>query len=345
MVSSVSETGSAADDADRGRGATWRPTATLETLKSRARLLQAVRDFFASRDYWEVETPLLSAETCIDTWIEPFSVPLDPGLHLSEGFLQSSPEFAMKRLLAAGADRIFQVTKAFRAGEVGKGHNPEFTMIEWYACGETDFDQMTFVEDLVRRVMETAEVPLAGPVPRLTYDAAFEAAWGAPILQLDAASLARLAESRCVPLPPGIETDLDGLRNLLLATVVEPYLATFDAVFLYDFPASQAALARIRGEKVPVAARFELYLRGDEICNGYHELQSADELRERMVQQNERRAAAGLRSLPDSPRLLAAMEAGLPDSAGVALGFDRLVMHCLGLATIQEVIPFPIDRA
>lgn len=345
MVGNVSEGVSTSGDAAERSGTNWRPTASLATLKKRAALLRAVREFFDSRGYWEVETPLLSAETCIDAWIEPLAVPLGESVTPSEGFLQTSPEFAMKRLLAAGADRIYQLTKAFRAGERGQEHNPEFTIVEWYACGETDFDQMSLVEDLVRQVMSEAGKTLPAAIPRLTYDAAFEAAWGTPILSLDAASLAELAVSRGIPLPAGIESDLDGLRNLLLATVVEPYLATLSAVFLHDFPASQAALARVRPGPIPVAARFELYLGGSEICNGYHELQSAGELRERMVRQNERRVAAGLRELPCSPRLLGAMEAGLPDSAGVALGFDRLVMHCLGLGSIQEAIPFPADRA
>jgi lysyl-tRNA synthetase class 2 len=333
----------------------FRPTAALEMLRRRALLLRAVREFFDERGYFEVETPLLSQDVCVDAWLDPFIVPLSPtasGASRPETwYLQTSPEFGMKRLLAAGARAIYQITRSFRRGERGARHNPEFTILEWYRAGDTPDDQMQLVEELVRRVAEAAALPGGGPrsespFRRLAYDDAFAQFAGTRVLHLAPRELEELARARRVPVPESLDgTDRDAWLNLLLAELVEPKLAGEGAVFLYDYPHTQAALSNVRPGAPPVAERFELYLDGIEICNGYHELTDADELAARMRRQGEMRRAAGLSELPVESRLLRAMRAGLPACTGVALGFDRLALWALGQERLADVMAFPFDRA
>lgn len=322
-------------------------SAALETLRIRATLLAALRQFFDDQGYLEVETPLLSPDVVVDTHLEPFSTVWrsDPrGTEGEELFLQTSPEFAHKRLLAAGSGPIFEVFRAFRNGESGQRHNPEFTLIEWYYPGDDHHAQMDFTEKLVRHLAAAAgvEFPLTF-FARMPYDEAFERYIGTRVLERDAGALAEVAIRHNVSIPNGlrpIPADRDEWLNLLLAERVEPHLGIEGPTFLYDYPASQAALARIRDETPPVAERFELYINGIELCNGYHELCDAKELRQRNVTQNEKRRALGLRELPVESRLLAAMEEGLPPCAGVALGFDRLLMLLLGKEAIADVRAF-----
>jgi lysyl-tRNA synthetase class 2 len=325
------------------------PTATLAVLQSRARLLSTLRRFFDERGYFEVDTPLLSHDRVVDPHLEPFAVagaarPL---------YLQTSPEFGMKRLLAAGAQAIYQVGHVFRAHELGRLHNPEFTMAEWYRVGDTHFEQMQVVESLVCEVFREAQLASvnAAPLPqtpflRTTYRQAFERHTGRDVFALTTEQLFELAETREVSIPESFNrAHRDACLNLLLAELVEPHLGRERPEFLCDYPASQAAIARIRPGTPPVAERFELYLDGIELCNGYHELTDADELRRRMAVESRRRASEGQSPLPESSRLLAAMEAGLPACAGVALGFDRLLMLAVGAQSIAEVLPFAFDRA
>jgi lysyl-tRNA synthetase class 2 len=266
--------------------------------------------------------------------------------------------------LAAGAHDIYQITRAMRNGEVGCYHNPEFTLIEWYRVGDTHHQQMQVVEDLVVHVFRSAiefrdnvqpqrtqvtgllATQVEQPFERLTYDEAFEKHTGSRVLGLATSQLAELARRLKIVTPAGLaEDDRDGWLNLLLAERVEPNLGRDRPVFLYDYPASQAALARVRQEEIPVAERFELYVQGIEICNGYHELTDPQEFRQRIQRQTDLRDREGFPKLPQENRLLDAMEAGLPDCAGVALGFDRLVMSSLGAASVAEVMAFPFDRA
>jgi lysyl-tRNA synthetase class 2 len=220
---------------------------------------------------------------------------------------------------------------------------------------------MDLVEELVVEFFERVQsiqkeqpagLPQIGPLPpphpfeRATYEGAFQQAVGMPVLSLGAHELARLAQSLGIAPPPGLAVeDVDGWLNLLLALRVEPVLATKPALFLYDYPPGQAALARIRPGAPAVAERFELYISGVEICNGYQELTDADELRRRISAQSALRRRDGNRPLPAQSRLLDAMEAGLPACAGVALGFDRLLMSAVGADSLAEVMAFPIDRA
>src|SRR5262245_41265263 len=328
------------------------PTAHLATLRLRARLLAAVRRFFDEREYFEVDTPLLSRDRVVDPHLEPFVCAGPSGTT----YLQTSPEFAMKRLLVAGAEAIYQVGHVFRAGESGQRHNPEFTMVEWYRTGDSHIDQMQVVEDLVIEFFRAAEneegmnsVGAAtgrAPFLRTTYRDAFLRHSGADGLSLAPDQLARLARDRGVTVPESLAPDdRDGWLNLLLAELIEPHLGIERPEFVYDYPASQAALAIVRPEDPPVAERVELYIAGVEVCNGYHELTDPAELRRRIAVESQRRAATGLSPLPVSNRLLAAMDAGLPPCAGVALGFDRLVMLAAGKRNLAEVIPFSFDRA
>lgn len=328
------------------------PTANLATLQLRARLLAAVRRFFDDQGYVEVDTPLLSHDRVVDPHLEPFTFAGPAG----PLYLQTSPEFAMKRLLAAGARAIYQVGHVFRSGEQGRLHNSEFTMVEWYRSGDTHLEQMQVVEDLVVEVFRAA---IAGstvgpsdvrlpkvPFLRSTYRDAFIRHAGCDVMSLPAAQLAKLALERGVSIPKSLDAnDRDGWLNLLLAELVEPRLGEARPEFLCEYPASQAALAVIRPGSPPVAERFELYLGGIELCNAYHELTDPRELRQRIEVESQRRKTEGLAPLPMSSRLLAAMEAGLPPCAGVALGFDRLMMLAAGAKSVAEVIPFGFERA
>ena len=339
--------GERADD----RADDWRPSATWEVLETRAAMLASVRAAFCARGYLEVETPLLSADVCVDQHLDPFEVEGAGGVRL---FLQTSPEFSMKRLVADSARPIVQVSRAFRRDEAGPRHNPEFTMIEWYEPGSSYLEQMEWVEVLVREAGRAA-----GTVPgwvdrlatgesfgRLSYDEAFVRAIGVEVLGRTADELMVLACRELETVPDGLDrADRDVWLNLLLSERVEPTMGRDGPEFLYDYPASQAALARIRAGEVSVAERMELYIDGLEICNGYQELTDADELSERMAEQSGLRVVAGGRRLPETSRLEWAMRSGLPECAGVALGFDRLVMCTLGLDRIERVLAFPIDRA
>lgn len=312
-------------------------------LRLRAELLARTRAFFAERDFLEVETPLLSADVVVDRHLDPLGVTLpgDPR-HPNVGrqlWLQTSPEFAMKRLMAAGGEAIYQITRAFRAGEAGARHNPEFTIVEWYRRDDSMIEGMQLLSDLAEWLL------MRGPAQRITYREAFGQHVGIDPLTCTNEALAAAAARH--GLSPGESFDgagRDEWLNLLLAELVEPRLGKDAPTILYHYPASQAALARTSGEP-SVAERFELYVEGIELANGYHELLDAQVLRQRIRQANRLREADGKQLLPAESRLLAAMDAGLPACSGVALGFDRVVMLAAGATDIGQVLAFPIDRA
>jgi len=345
-------------------GGDWRPTASREVLRLRARLLERVRSFFAERSVLEVETPLLSAATATDPNLHSLSASA-PLLSAERGaalprtaplFLQTSPEHAMKRLLAAGLGPLYQLGRAFRDGEAGRLHNPEFTMLEWYRPGFDHHRLMDEVEELIRAVLGDERVD-AAPFERSTYREAFRRHAAVdpltdPVERLAEAAAEAVGDGSRVP---DLGDDRDAWLDLLMVSAVQRRLGSGPdrdsgrrrPTLLYDFPASQAALARVRsvpGEP-PVAERFELFIDGMEIANGFHELADAAEQRRRFEHDLVLRQARGLPEVPIDERLLAALEAGLPDCAGVALGFDRLVMVAAEASDIAEVIAFPIDRA
>ena len=322
------------------------PTASWPALHLRADLLRRVRRFFEQRGFLEVDTPLLSADTVIDRHLDPLAAWLPDDVRDPQGgrrlWLQTSPEFCMKRLLAAGAPSLFQITKAFRAGERGPRHNPEFTLLEWYQRGASYREGMALLSEL-------AEATLGrGPARRVTYRQAFLQHAAVDPLRADASRLVAAARRAGLPVPAGFQADdRDGLLDLLLVERVEPQLSSETPTILYDYPASQAALARIRRDDdgSQVAERFELYVDGIELANGYHELLDADELRARNRAVNRLRQADGKPALPETSRLLEAMDRGLPPCTGVALGFDRLVMCAAGEQQIDRVLCFPTERA
>lgn len=313
------------------------PARLLANLARRAALLRTIRQFFEERGFLEVETPQLSADTVVDRHIEPIRVQV-PGVE-RELWLQTSPEFGMKRLLAWGAEAIFQITHAFRAGERGRLHNPEFTMVEWYRVGDGPDDAIQLLSDLAEATVGR------GPAERLSYASAFQRHVGLDPHRADAAALRRAAEAGGSVVSGAADCDRDFWLHWLLSERVEPQLGRGSPTVLYDYPASQSALARIREGDPPVAERFELYVDGIELANGYHELLDAAVLRARNRLTNDQRAADGNCRLPEASRLLEAMEAGIPSCCGVALGFDRLVMLAVGAWSIDEVIAFPSEIA
>jgi lysyl-tRNA synthetase class 2 len=319
----------------------FRPTASWSNLRLRARLLRTLREFFAVHGYLEVETPILSADIVVDRHLEPFFTETPAaGGQKRRLWLQTSPEFAMKRLLAAGGEAIYQVTRAFRQGECGSLHNPEFTLVEWYRVGHGLLEGMNFTSDLCEALLGR------GPAEQVSYQEAFQLHVGIEPHTADAGLLAETARKLNIPIPTTLSpADRDGWLDLLLVESVQPRLGHSRPVLLYDYPASQAALARIRPQTPPVAERFELYVSGIELANGYHELTDPVELGKRNAAVNRQRQAEGKAPLPDESRLLQAMEAGLPSAVGVALGFDRVVMLAAGASSLHEVIAFPFERA
>jgi lysyl-tRNA synthetase class 2 len=318
----------------------WRPTATWQTLKLRDELLRKLRLFFHQRGMIEVETPLLSADVVVDRHLEPFAVDVPQGGASLRRWLQTSPEFAMKRLLAAGYGPMFQVTRAFRREEQGPRHNPEFTIVEWYRPGDDLPAGMRFLSELGDALLAR------GPAEPISYQEAFERYAGIDPHTADVAALGEVARRKGVPLPESLSPDdRDAWLDVLLVELIEPRLGRGQPVILFDYPASQAALARVRPGPPAVAERFELYVDGMELANGYHELLDASVLRARNRENNTHRVRLGVEALPEQSRLLAAMEAGLPDCAGVAMGFDRVCMLAAGVTDISEVIPFTFDRA
>ena len=314
----------------------WRPRGDRRRWDRRARLIAKVREFFASRGVLEVETPILGARGAMDPVISSFSTTGPDG---RTRWLQSSPEYAMKRMLAAGSGPIFQITRAFRAGESGPRHNPEFTLLEWY---RPDFDHHRLMDEVADLVVLT----LGCAVPRrIAYAQAFRDLAGIDIDATTDADLRERAMAAGASASTAVEIGRDGCLDLLLSHVVEPglsRLAGSRAVFVHDYPSSQAALAKVatkeEGER---AERFELFVDGIELANGYHELTDDREQRRRFEAEAARRAEAGLARMEIDERLTAAIASGLPPCSGVALGLDRLVMLALGLSRIEEAIPFP----
>lgn len=303
-------------------------SARFAKLRERADLLRRLRAFFHERDLLEVETPLVSDEVIPELHIEP------PQLTNGQ-FLQASPELHMKRLLAEGAAAIFQVTHSFRAGERGQLHNPEFTMVEWYREGDDMAAGIALVDELMQTLLHTPSAK------RTSYAEAFIEYAG---IDPFAATLDEIAEIETAP--AGFDrADRDEWLNLILAKRVEPELGRNEPEILYHYPASQAALAKTTctPDGHEVAERFELYYRGIELANGYHELADSAEQRRRFEQVNAERLADGRPALPIPETLLAALAQGFPDCTGVALGFDRLAMLATDAKSIDEVLAFPAE--
>lgn len=302
----------------------------MEVMQARAALYQQVRDFFARRGVQEVFTPIFGSASATDPHLSSFTV--------DAGYLQTSPEFPMKRMLAAGSGPIFQIASCFRQNEASKRHNPEFTMLEWYRPGFTFGELMAEVAELVEEVLAVRSDA------QRRYADCFERQLGINPHSADVETLAGLARDRLDFSGEAMERS-DWL-DLLMSHVVEPTLGLEGGEFVVDFPCEQAALSRIDKDEDGnlVAKRFELYLAGVEIANGYDELLDADELQRRFEADNVVRLTSGMREVSIDKNLLAAHRAGLPACCGVALGLDRLLMHKLGARSIQDVLAFPADR-
>jgi lysyl-tRNA synthetase class 2 len=317
-----------------------RLSASLAALRTRAAMLAGVRAFFAQRGVLEVETPALSTAAATDPAIASV-VAAVRSLGTAPLYLQTSPEFAMKRLLAAGSGDIFQLCRVYRDEELGRWHQPEFTMLEWYRVGFDDHALMEEVAELVDAALSAAGRSAPLPIVRVRYAdairAALETEIDGPVEQLAARLVAR-----GVDVPRGLARD--ALLDLACATLIT---ASFDPnalTFLYDYPASQAALARLKGGTPPVAARFEAFAGGIELANGFHELTDSGEQRRRFEAERDQRRRAGQTTAPLDEDLLAALEAGLPDCAGVALGFDRLVALALDATDLAAALAFVHER-
>jgi lysyl-tRNA synthetase class 2 len=317
----------------------WRPTASLSALQRRAAMLSAAREFFAQRAVLEVETPILSAAAASDPQLESLATRIAGIPH--EFYLHTSPEYAMKRLLAAGSGDIYQVCKVFRDAERGRWHNPEFTLIEWYRLGLDDAALMDEVEALVAALLQP--VRQLARAERLSYASALEQHAGVDAFKSSDRDLNAAALRHGIVCDAHL--DRDAMLDLLMGLIVGPQLGRTRPCFICDYPASQAALARIKPGLPAVAARFELYLDGVELANGFHELQDAAEQRRRFSHDLSVRAERNLPGRPLDERLLAALQTGLPECAGVALGFDRLVALALQADALAGAMAFNIDNA
>jgi lysyl-tRNA synthetase class 2 len=316
----------------------WQPTTDKRMLEARAALLGQIRRFFQDRQVLEVDTPILSTAAGTDLALDPLLTTLQgSGSKPQSCYLQTSPEFAMKRLLASGSGPIYQLAKSFRNGEAGKKHNPEFTMLEWYRPGYSLSQLMDEVEELTSLLLGLDKAE------RLTYSELFLRHLGIDPLASSLAALKQLARAK---LEVSFDSDdPDQWLDLLFSHCIEPKLQT--PVFIIQYPPSQAALAKLAENEQGqlVALRFELVAQGMELANGYDELTDPKEQRQRFERDLSVRHSAGLAQYPLDENFIAALAHGLPDCAGVAMGVDRLLMLKTGSNTIREVISFPADIA
>ena len=324
-------------------------TASIEMLTKRSEMTMEIHHFFQQRNFIHVDTPLLSHDTVVDRHIHPVGLPKSAVTGRTSDssetlWLQTSPEFCMKRLLTSGATNIYQIAKAFRQAEQGSRHNPEFSMLEWYRAGDDMAAAMQLLSDFAQHILNRPACRL------LSYQETF-----LEFADIDpfSGSLDKLIE-RCEGADENAkmlteETSRTFWLNYLLSNIIEPKIGFDVPVIIFDWPADQSALARLRhvrdDQHGPLAERFELYVDGVELANGYHELLDADELAARNDSVNEQRSNDGEKKLPSNSRLLSAMRSGLPACAGVAVGVDRLLMVAQGCQRIDEVIAFPLDRA
>ncbi len=324
---------------------TWQPTMTWQNAQKRAKMLQQIRQFFAERDVVEVETPALSKGTVTDVYLDAISCKYDfladsPAGHSTELYLQTSPEFHMKRLLASGYGCIYSIAKAFRHEEAGRYHNPEFTMLEWYRIDFDQFDLMSEVSELLKSILGCNE-PLF-----TSYQDIFITTVSIDPLKANFEELVAVLEQHGKAADWLIDqNDPDALLQFIFTEIIETTIGVEQPQFIYDFPIAQASLAKRSMDDARVAQRFECYYRGIELVNGFNELTDADEQVARFEEDNAKRSAQGLPVKPIDKNFIAALTHGLPECSGVALGIDRLVMLALDIKDISEVQSFSIERA
>lgn len=319
----------------------WQPTTTHQARVARASVLKTIRTFFEDRQVLEVDTPLLSSATVTDVHLDAFHTQFD---HASSGkpqslWLQTSPEYAMKRLLCAQSGPIYQICKAFRHEGQGRYHNPEFTLLEWYRPG---FDHQALMKEVEALLIATLGCE---PADFISYQQAFLTHTNIDPLSASQPELVAALSRLHIDISAPESLDADSLLQLIFSLKIEPKIGIARPVMVYGFPASQAALARINAKDPRTADRFEVYFHGVELANGFYELSDASEQRTRFASDNQQRLAMGLSEKPVDEHLLQALASGLPDCAGVALGIDRLLMLKTGAKDIREVISFPVTIA
>ncbi|MFM2287209.1 MAG: hypothetical protein RL684_352 [Pseudomonadota bacterium] len=320
--------------------AAWRPALDRGALGRRAAALAQVRGFFSARGVLEVDTPQLVRHAVSDPALHSAEVHW-PGVRTRAGYLHTSPEYAMKRLLAAGSGDIYQLCHVFRGDEQGPLHNPEFMLLEWYRTGWS-MQQLCGEVDALLRALHPVPLP---PAQMLGYEQAFSGHLGVsaledPLPRLAGRALAAGCDAQLVA-----RCSRDELLDLMMGMLIGPQLGLAGPVFLHGYPASQAALARLDPADPRTALRFELYLRGVELCNGFEELADAAEQRARFAADRAARAARGLADVVADEWLLAALASGLPACSGVAVGVDRLLMLAEGQQRLDAVLPFRSDNA
>lgn len=317
----------------------WRPDASLETLKLRAQLLKRTRAFFEKRNVLEVETPALSRAATTEPHLSSWQVST-PIKSEQTFYLNTSPELPMKRLLAAGSGDIYQLCKVFREGELGARHNPEFTLLEWYRTG---FDMQALMREVDDYLSEILANNLKAKTEYISYQQVFMEYASCDPFDANKTVLKQVFTDYTQQATQGIG-DGDWL-DLIMSQVVEPQLPKDRLVFVTHYPASQASLARLTSEDTRVAERFEVFAGGLELANGFHELTDVREQRQRIEYENRTRREQGLPQVNIDERFLAALEHGLPDCSGVAVGFDRLVMLAAGKTDINQVLSFSFNKA
>lgn len=322
----------------------WQPTLTWEYAQKRSQILKKIRQFFEERKVVEVETPALSQGTVTDVHLEGISCHYN---FLSDSsadnaatlYLQTSPEFHMKRLLASGYGCIFQIAKAFRHEEAGRFHNPEFTLLEWYRLGFDHFQLMDEVSELLKYILACNEPT------KITYQQLF-----IKYLSIDPLVVSRTELLTLIDYHDKLsdwlckEPDNDILLQFIFTEIIEPQIGYDAPCFVYNFPSSQASLANICSEDDRVAERFECYFKGIELLNGFNELTDAEDQIKRFQEDNDKRKLLSLPEKPIDKNFIEALSKGLPKCAGVALGIDRLIMLAVKAEYIEEVISFPIAR-
>ncbi|WGE71517.1 elongation factor P--(R)-beta-lysine ligase [Actinobacillus equuli subsp. haemolyticus] len=317
----------------------WKPTASIQNLIKRSQIMAEIRQFFKDRGVLEVETPALSEFSVTDVHLSTFSTQfLSPFASEAKTLhLTTSPEYHMKRLLAAGSGSIFQLCRVFRNEEAGKRHNPEFTMLEWYRPHFDMYRLINEVDDLLQQILDCE------PAESYSYQFVFQTYVGLDPLSATRAQLVEKARKHGFPCED--DENRDTLLQFLFSEIVEANIGKERPTAVYHFPSSQAALAQISSEDHRVAERFEIYYKGLELANGFHELSDAKEQMRRFEQDNVQRAQMGLSAQQLDTRFLAALKAGIPNCSGVALGVDRLMMIAMNAEKIDEVMAFGVENA
>ncbi len=315
----------------------WQPSASVELLKQRAHILQRIRIFFVERELTEVETPIFSHFAGTEPNLNAVTADLKLRGKSCEGFLQTSPEYAMKRLLSAGMGDCFQISRVFRADEQGRFHNPEFSLLEWYRLNFDDRKLLEEVEQFLHEILN------CGAAEYCEYQQLF-----VKFLEIDPLKATFKELQNCtkkvMEYPPELDSKDDYLQ-LLFSACIEPKIGFERPCFVTDYPASQASLARINADNPQLSCRFEVFFKGIELGNGFYELNDAEEQQQRFVEENKRRQKMGIETMEIDTRLIEALQHGLPDCSGIAIGIDRLVMLATDAKHINEVMAFPVDRA